>query len=203
MPDDVRVGDIVLVRHGETEWSKAHRHTSFTDLPLTPAGQREARALAPALAGRRFAAVLSSPRHRAQHTAELAGLTLTAVDPDLAEWNYGQYEGVTTDEIRRTRPNWLLWTDGCPDGESPAQIGARLDRVLTRVRPLLTGGDVALIGHGHALRVAAARWIGLPPSHGRLLRLDTATLSTLGYEHEWEVILRWNATVERHTEAHD
>ena len=193
MTDDVRMGDLVLVRHGETEWSRAHRHTSSTDLALTPTGDRQARALAPALAGRPFAAVLSSPRQRATRTAELAGLTVTAVDHDLAEWNYGQYEGLTTDEIRRTRPDWLLWTDGCPDGESPAQIGARIDRVLARVRPLLTGADVALVGHGHALRVVAARWIGLPPSDGRLLRLDTATLSTLGFEHEREVILRWNA----------
>jgi broad specificity phosphatase PhoE len=190
------MGEVVLVRHGETEWSKAHRHTSSTDLPLTPAGERQAQALAPALAGRRFAAVLSSPRQRARRTAELAGLPVTAIDHDLAEWQYGRYEGLTTAEIRSTRPDWLLWTDGCPDGESPAQVGARVDRVLARVRTLLTGGDVALVGHGHALRVVAARWLGLPPPDGRLLRLDTATLSTLGFEHEWEVVLRWNAPVD-------
>jgi len=190
------VGDIVLIRHGETEWSKARRHTSFTDLPLTAAGVRQAKALAPAFAGRRFAAVISSPRERATHTAELAGLAITAPDPDLVEWNYGQYEGLTTEEIRRARPDWLLWTDGCPGGESPADVGARVGRVLARVRPLLADGDVALIGHAHSLRVLAAAWIGLPPSQGRLLRLDTATLSTLGFEHEWEVILRWNAPVD-------
>lgn len=193
MPDDVRVREVVLVRHGETEWSKAHRHTSFTDLPLTEVGQRQAAALGPVLAGRRFAAVVSSPRQRAGRTAELGGLAVTAVDDDLTEWNYGDYEGLTTQEIRGTRPDWLLWTDGCPGGESPTQVGARADRLLARIRPLLADGDVALVGHAHVLRVLSARWIGLPPSHGRLLRLDTATISTLGFEHEREVILRWNA----------
>src|SRR5439155_6907587 len=154
---------------------------------------QQAKALRDALAGRPFAAVLSSPRQRALRTAELAGLTVTAVDADLGEWNYGRYEGLTTEEIRRTRPGWNLWTDGCPDGESPEQVGARLHRVLARVRD--TAGDVALVGHGHALRVLGARWVGLPPSAGGLLRLDTATLSTLGYEHEWQVILSWNAPV--------
>jgi broad specificity phosphatase PhoE len=187
------VGQVVLVRHGETDWSRANRHTSFTDLPLTPVGERQAKTLAGALLGRRFAAVLSSPRQRARRTAELAGLRITDVDEDLAEWNYGQYEGLTTVEIRDTRPGWLLWTDGCPDGESPTQIGSRIDRLITRVRTLVADGDVALVGHGHALRVVAARWIGLPPSNGRLLRLDTATLCTLGFEHEWEVISLWNA----------
>jgi probable phosphoglycerate mutase len=191
--EDAGVGDIVLVRHGQTGWSAAHRHTSYTDLPLTPEGERQAKALAGALAGRSFAAVVSSPRRRALRTAELAGLAVTAVDEDLAEWSYGRYEGLTTDEIRRTRPGWNLWTDGCPDGESPAEVGARLDRVLARVRD--TAGDVALVGHGHSLRVLGARWVGLPPAAGKLLRLDTATLSTLGYEHEWEVVLSWNAPV--------
>lgn len=189
------MGDVFLVRHGETEWSKAHRHTSSTDLPLTAAGERQARALAPALAGRRFAAVLSSPRQRARRTAELGGLPVTAVVEDLAEWDYGQYEGLTTDEIRRTRPDWLLWTDGCPGGESPAEVGGRIDRVLAGVGALLAGGDVALVGHGHALRVLAARWLGLWPTEGRLLRLDTGTLSTLGLEHESRVVVRWNAPV--------
>jgi probable phosphoglycerate mutase len=195
MPDDGPVGDVILIRHGETEWSAAGRHTSYTDLALTPTGERQARALTPRLAGRRFAAVLSSPRQRAWRTAELAGLTVSAIEDDLAEWNYGRYEGLTTVEIRRTRPDWVLWTDGCPDGESPAQVGARVDRVLTRIRPLLADGDVALLGHGHTLRVVGARWIGLAPGQGRLLRLDTATLSTLGFEHESEVVLRWNAPV--------
>jgi probable phosphoglycerate mutase len=189
------MGIIVLVRHGETEWSKAHRHTSYTDLPLTPVGERQAKALAPALADRRFVAVISSPRQRARRTAELAGLAVTTVDDGLVEWDYGEYEGLTTAEVRATRPGWQLWTDGCPGGESPEQVGARLDPVLARVRPLLDGGDVALVGHGHALRVLGARWVGLPPSAGKLLRLDTATLSELGFEHEWEVLQQWNSPV--------
>ena len=197
------MGEVVLIRHGETEWSAARRHTSFTDLPLTSAGEQQAKALAPALAGRRFAAVFSSPRQRARRTAELAGLTISAVDDDLAEWDYGQYEGLTTEEIRRKDPNWVLWTDGCPGGESPAQVGARVDRVLMRVRPILESGDVALVGHGHTSRVVGARWIGLPPAHGRLLRLDTATLSVLGFEHEWEVLSRWNAGVSRQSASGD
>jgi broad specificity phosphatase PhoE len=186
------MGEVVMVRHGATGWSAAGRHTSYTDVPLTDEGERQARALGTALAGRRFVAVLSSPRQRAWRTAELASLAATAVVDDLAEWNYGRYEGSTTAEIRRHRPGWDLWTDGCPDGESPAQVAVRADRVLARVGPLLAGGDVALVGHGHALRVVAARWIGLPPSAGGLLRLGTATLSTLGHEHERQVILHWN-----------
>jgi broad specificity phosphatase PhoE len=189
------MGNIVLVRHGETEWSKAHRHTSYTDLPLTPEGERQAKALATALAGRRFVAVISSPRQRARRTAELAGLTVTAVDEGLVEWNYGEYEGLTTAEIRAARPGWQLWTDGCPGGEPPEQVGVRLDAVLARVRPLLADGDVALVGHGHALRVLGARWVELPPTAGKLLRLDTATLSELGFEHDWAVLTRWNAPV--------
>src|SRR5688572_10781481 len=150
MVDDGPVGEVVLVRHGENEWSRAHRHTSSTDLPLTPEGERQAKALGPALAARRFVAVLSSPRQRARRTAALAGLTISAVDDDLAEWNYGEYEGMTTAEIRQTRPDWLLWTHGCPDGESPDQAGARLDRVLTRVVPLLAVGYVAVRRHAPA-----------------------------------------------------
>lgn len=185
--------EIVLIRHGETEWSRENRHTSYTDLPLTATGEQQAKALARLLAGRRFAAVIASPRQRALRTAELAGLTVGEVDEDLAEWNYGDYEGVTTAEIREQRPGWTVWTDGGgPGGESPAEIGARIDRLIERVRPLLAQGDVALVGHGHALRVLGARWIGLPPSGGGLLRLDTATLSALGYEREQRVILRWN-----------
>ncbi|HEV7897522.1 MAG TPA: histidine phosphatase family protein [Planosporangium sp.] len=189
------MGEIVLIRHGETEWSKSYRHTSYTDLPLTAEGERQAKALARALADRRFVAVIASPRQRALRTAELAGLAVTEVDDDLSEWNYGEYEGVTTAEIRHSRPGWTLWTDGNPGGESPAQVGARVDRVIERVRPLLAEGDVALVGHGHALRVLGARWIGLPPSAGALLRLDTGTLSALGFEREQEVIARWNNPV--------
>jgi probable phosphoglycerate mutase len=190
------VGEVILVRHGQTEWSAAGKHTSYTDITLTDEGEREARALAAPLAARRFAAVFCSPRQRAWKTAELAGLTVTAIVDDLAEWNYGHYEGLTTPEICERRPGWDLWIDGCPgEGESPAQVGARLDRVLARVRPLLDGGDVALVGHGHSLRVGGARWVGLPASAGGLIRLDTGTLSTLGHEHERQVIRQWNSPV--------
>ena len=189
------VNEIVLVRHGQTEWSAVGRHTSRTDLPLTTEGERQASALAPVLAGRSFIGVISSPRRRALSTAALAGLPVPATDEDLVEWDYGDYEGITSAQIRAGRPDWDLWRDGCPGGESPEQVGARLDRVLARARTLLADGDVALIGHGHALRVAGARWIGLPVAAGGLLTLDTATLSTLGYEHERPVLRTWNAPV--------
>jgi probable phosphoglycerate mutase len=187
------MAEIVLIRHGQTEWSAAGKHTSYTDLGLTSDGEQQARVAGKRLAGRSFAAVISSPRKRALRTAELAGLTVTETTEDLAEWNYGEYEGITSATIHETRPGWSLWTDGAPGGESPEQVGARLDRVLARTRTLLDGGDVALIAHGHALRVAGARWIGLPPSGGGLLKLDTATLSTLGFEHGNQVIDSWNA----------
>jgi broad specificity phosphatase PhoE len=189
------VGDIVLVRHGQTEWSANGRHTSRTDLPLTAEGERQARALGAALAGDPFVAVISSPRLRALTTAKLAGLVVSTVDDDLAEWDYGDYEGLTTGQIRHLRPDWNLWTQGCPGGESPDQVAARLDRVLDRVRPMLDGGDVVLISHGHALRTLAARWIGEPPTTGGRLKLDTATLSVLGHEHDTEVLQRWNQEI--------
>ncbi|MFI5493791.1 histidine phosphatase family protein [Actinoplanes sp. NPDC051859] len=187
------MAEIVLVRHGQTEWSAARRHTSYTDLELTATGEQEARRAGERLQGREFAAVFASPRRRATRTAELAGLTVTETTDDLAEWNYGDYEGITTATIRETRPSWSLWSDGCPGGESPAEVGARLDRVLHRARELLDQGDVALVAHGHSLRVAGARWIGLPASGGGLLRLDTATLSSLTFEHGNPVIGSWNA----------
>lgn len=186
------MGEILLIRHGETAWSASHRHTSYTDLELTPDGERQARALGRLLAGRRFVRVVSSPRQRATRTAHLCGLAIDATDPDLAEWNYGQYEGRTTADVHAERPHWNLWTEGAPGGESPAQVGERADRVLATVTPLLEQGSVALVGHGHSLRVVGARWIGLPPSAGGLLRLDTATVSVLGHEHGRQVILRWN-----------
>jgi broad specificity phosphatase PhoE len=191
------VGDVLLIRHGETTWSATGRHTSYTDLPLTEHGEQQSRALAAALKEYPLAAVLCSPRERAVRTAELAGLTVTEILDDLVEWSYGRYEGITTPEIHQERPGWELWTDGCPDGESPEQVGARLDRVLARVRELLAGtdGDVVLVGHGHALRVAGARWLGLPPAGGGLLRLDPARLSRLGHEHARPVILGWNCPV--------
>lgn len=187
------MAEIVLVRHGETAWSATGRHTSYTDIPLTAAGQAQARTLAPLLARHRFAAVLASPRQRAHETALLAGLTAVVADEDLTEWDYGSYEGVTTPEIKRDhRPDWNLWRDGAPDGESPTQLETRVDRLLGRVRRLLIDGDVALVGHGHTLRVVGARWVGLSASAGGLLRLDVATLSVLGHEHGRPVIRHWN-----------
>ena len=186
------MGQITLIRHGATTWSTARRHTSYTDLDLTPDGERQARSLRPALADERFVAVVASPRLRAVRTADLAGLTSTDTDEDLAEWNYGDYEGRTTAEIHEDQPGWSVWTDGCPGGESPSEVGERVDRLLSRLHPLLDQGHVALVGHAHSLRVLGARWVGLPPSAGGLLRLDTATLSLLGTEHGRRVILRWN-----------
>ncbi|BCJ75560.1 histidine phosphatase family protein [Catellatospora bangladeshensis] len=186
--------EIVLVRHGQTEWSAAGRHTSFTDLPLTPEGERQAARLAELLAGRAFAAVLCSPLQRAVRTAQLAGLDVTALDDDLLEWNYGAYEGRTTPDIREQRADWSLWDQGCPGpgGETAQLVGARADRVLERARTMLTAGDVALVGHAHQLRVLTARWLGLPPQGGALFRLETGTLSVLGFERETPVLLRWN-----------
>lgn len=193
-----RMGELIVVRHGETEWSRAGRHTGRTDLPLTPAGEAAVAALRPALAARPLAAVFTSPLRRAARTAELAGLDAKQ-DPDLVEWDYGGYEGLTTARIRERRPGWYLWRDGIVPGdaehpgETVAEVGARADAVLARVTPLLADGDVALIGHGHMLRVLAARWLRLPPADGRLFRLGTGTLSTLGTEHGEPVILTWNA----------
>jgi probable phosphoglycerate mutase len=184
--------EIVLIRHGQTEWSASGQHTSVTDLPLTGTGVRQSEALRMALGGRAFAAVLCSPRLRARHTAELAGLTVTAIDEDLAEWFYGDYEGLTTAEIRSGNPGWDLFRDGCPGGESPHQVGARIDRVLDRARAALDDGDVALVAHGHSLRVVTARWLGQPAAAGARYRLETATLSTLGHEHERQVLTSWN-----------
>lgn len=192
------MGDLLLARHGETEWSRAGRHTGGTDLPLTRAGEAQARSLAPLLAGRAFALVLTSPLARARRTAELAGLTGAEPEPDLREWDYGAYEGVTTADIHTTRPTWDLWTDGVPPGgefpgESPEQVGARADRVLERVAGALDQGDVMVVAHGHLLRVLTARRQGLHPSHGRLFRLETGTLSRLSLEHGRPVIAEWNS----------
>ena len=185
------MGDLWVVRHGQTEWSVAGRHTSTTDLPLLPEGEDAARELGPRLAGHPFALVLTSPRLRARRTAELAGFPGAAVDEDLAEWAYGDYEGVTSAEIQEQAPGWTIWTGTVPGGESAEQVGARLDRVVARV--LDVEGDALVFGHGHALRALAARWLGLPVSEGRLLRLDTATVSVLGHEREDPVVLRWNS----------
>lgn len=186
------MAEIIVIRHGQTEWSANGRHTSVTDLPLTAEGEEQAVRLRAPLAGRAFAAVISSPRIRATRTAELAGLTVTDIDDDLAEWRYGDYEGITSEQIRTTDPDWDLWRDGCPGGEKPDEVGARLDRVLAKARPLLDHGDVMLVAHGHSLRVATARWLGQPVAAGGLYLLETATMSALGFEHGRPVLLRWN-----------
>ncbi|MET9449042.1 histidine phosphatase family protein [Streptomyces cinerochromogenes] len=194
------MGDLLLVRHGETEWSLSGQHTSWTDLPLTEHGEEQAKSLAPLLTGRTYARALASPLSRALRTAELAGIPGVVPDPDLHEWDYGGYEGVTTVEIHRTRPGWDLWTDGVPPGpeghpgESPEEIGARADRVLARVDAALAedAGDVVLVAHAHFLRVLTARRLGLPPAEGRLFQLATGTVSRLSTEHDRPVIAEWN-----------
>ncbi len=207
-----RMGELILLRHGETEWSATGRHTGRTDVPLTPRGEAQAAALARAFARRKIQAVFTSPAERAVRTAKLAGLDGARQDPDLWEWDYGGYEGRTTAQIRAQRPGWYLWRDGVipgdagHPGETVDQVGRRADAVLGRVRPLLGAGedaaagggqghdrgDVVLVAHGHILRVLAARWLGLPPAGGRLLRLDTGTCSALGTEHGYPVIAGWN-----------
>ena len=184
---------IYLARHGETAWTLSGQHTGLIDLPLTPAGERNARQLGERLKGSRFAAVFTSPLQRAVRTCELAGFgSIAKVDPDLVEWNYGQFEGLRLAEILAKYPNWDLFRDGCPGGESPTQIAGRADRVAKRLRALQA--DVLLFSSGHFLRVLAARWLGLDPVGGRYLLLSTASLSVLGYEHNLSqpVIRLWN-----------
>jgi broad specificity phosphatase PhoE len=202
------MGELILLRHGQTEWSKAGKHTGRTDVPLTPAGVADAAELAPMLARRHIVAVFTSPAFRARRTAELAGLSggdggqfSVTVDPDLWEWDYGGYEGLTTPQIQEEWPGWSLWRDGViagdteHPGETVEQVAARVDRVLKRALACLAEGsdcDVVLVAHGHVLRVLTARWLGLPPTDGRLFRLDTGTVSTLGAEHGEPVITSWN-----------
>jgi broad specificity phosphatase PhoE len=213
------MGQLILLRHGETEWSASGRHTGRTDIPLTPRGEAAAATLAPALARRKIGpvftgpvftgpvfagtvftgTVLTSPARRAVRTAELAGLRDATTDPDLWEWDYGGYEGLTTAQIQQQRPGWYLWRDGVipgdadHPGETVAQVGARADAVLARVRPLLAGADdVVLVAHGHLLRVLAARWLGLAARDGRLFQLDTGTFCILDTEHGEPVITSWN-----------
>lgn len=183
--------EIVLVRHGETEWSRAGRHTGRTDIDLTPTGRRQARQLAASLADMRFTRVLTSPLRRAAETCRLAGWYDVAERRDeLAEWDYGAYEGRTTAEVRQERPGWSLWHDGTPGGESAADVAARLAPLVSQLR--MTDGDVVVFAHGHVLRVLAACWLGLAPADGRFFALSTAAVSRLGWEHETAVILRWN-----------
>jgi len=192
------MGDLILLRHGETEWSLAGKHTGRTDIPLTPRGEAAAAALGPVLARRDIVAVFSSPAQRAVTTAALAGLADAKPDPDLWEWDYGGYEGLTTRQIRESRPGWYLWRDGVirgdagHPGETIEHVAHRVGRLLARVAPLLADGDVALVAHGHVLRVLTACYLRLPPADGRVFRLDTGTVSTLGTEHGAPVILSWN-----------
>jgi probable phosphoglycerate mutase len=188
---------ILLARHGETEWSLSGQHTGTTDIPLTDNGREAARRLGRRLGGREFALVLTSPLQRARETCQLAGLGERAqIDENLREFDYGEYEGRTTKEIREERPDWDLWRDGNPGGETAGQVGARVDAVILRARE--AGGDVALFAHGHVLRVLGARWCGLAPEAGRLLSLGTAALCDLGYEHENSSIWLWNDTSHLH-----
>jgi probable phosphoglycerate mutase len=184
------MNELWLVRHGKTEWSANGRHTSTTDLPLLPEGEEVARSLAPRLAEPSFALVLTSPMLRARRTAALAGFESAEVDEDLVEWDYGDYEGVTTKEIRERVPGWTVWNQPVPGGETETHVCARLDRVVARAQAC--DGDTLVFGHGHALRALAARWLRRPVSFGQHLRLDTATVSVLGWEHEAPVVLRWN-----------
>jgi broad specificity phosphatase PhoE len=199
-----RMGDLILLRHGQTEWSLAGKHTGRTDIPLTAHGDASAAALGPMLAKRQIVAVFTSPASRAVRTAQLAGLDGAGgrypvkQDPDLWEWDYGGYEGMTTAEIQERRPGWDLFRDGVipgdalHPGETVQQVSERTDRVLARAAPFLDEGDVVLVAHGHVLRVLTARWLRLVPADGRLLRLDTGTMSTLGAEHDQPVIATWN-----------
>jgi broad specificity phosphatase PhoE len=188
----------VLLRHGATEWSASGKHTGRTDVPLTSTGEHQAQLVAALIAGRTFALVLASPLRRAQETAKLAGLSHIETDANLVEWDYGGYEGLTTAQIRAMLPGWSLWRDGVPahsdglPGETAADVGVRADRVIARTLPVLGRGDVALVSHGHFLRVLAARWLSLPPTGGALFALDTASVSVLGFEHGEHVVRQWD-----------
>lgn len=182
---------VVLIRHGETQWSHSGRHTSFTDLALTEHGKQEAQLLRPILKYWDFKKVLSSPLIRAKETCRLTGYSDVDFDADLSEWNYGRYEGLTTDEIQQDVPYWDIFADGCPEGESPEEVGTRVDRVIRKIRNI--EGDVAVFSHGHLARVFAARWINLPVIDGHIFVLDTATLNVLGAYHESPAIVTWNA----------
>ena len=192
------MGELILLRHGETQWSAEGKHTGRTDIPLTPHGEEAAKALAPLLSRRRIVATFTSPARRAVTTAAFAGLDNARPDPDLWEWDYGGYEGMTTPQIQQRRPGWYLWRDGVTPGdaehpgETIEQVAQRADRVLARVAPLLAQGDVALVAHGHLLRVLTARYLRLEPTAGQLFRLDTGTVGTLGTEHAEPVMTSWN-----------
>jgi broad specificity phosphatase PhoE len=184
--------EVWLVRHAETEWSRTGKHTGRTDIPLTDNGREVARSLRPRLEGHAFALVLCSPLARARETAKLAGLECSGLRDDLLEWDYGEYEGITTPEIRERRPGWYLWRDGMPGGETADDVGARCDRVIAEARA--ADGDVALVAHGHILRALGARWVDAPAAFGGRLHLGTGSISVLGYEREVASIHLWNAT---------
>lgn len=182
--------EVWLLRHGETEWSKSGQHTGTSDLPLTEAGEDAARALQPVLARTTFDRVCTSPLQRAKRTAELAGVGPAEVDPDLVEWNYGDYEGLTRAQVRDKEPGWTVWKDGAPGGESPQQVSDRADRLIKRYEE--RSGRVLLVAHGHVLRVLAARWVGSPAALGEHLLLDTGTISVLGFDRGLPVVQHWN-----------
>jgi len=185
--------EIYLMRHGETQWSLSGKHTGVTDIPLTERGRQQARLLRQELVTRNFKLVLTSPLQRARETCELAGLAERAeIDPDLMEWNYGDYEGLTSDQIHAHHPGWTIFNDGGPDGETPGQVGVRVDRVIARVRAV--SGDAALFAHGHVLRVLAARWLGLAPGAGAHFLLDTATVCVLNSDGGIAALKRWNVS---------
>lgn len=196
--------EIVLLRHGSTEWSAVGKHTGRTDIPLTTEGEQQAKGAAAELVGFHFGVALASPLARASRTAELAGLADVELEPNLMEWDYGGYEGLTTAQIREQKPGWLLWRDGVVvgpsgNGETAADVGSRADQVIARIMPVLESQsgqrrDVVLVSHGHLLRVLAARWLGLSPTAGGYFALDTASISVLGFEHGQRVIRRWNET---------
>lgn len=186
--------EIFLVRHGETEWSLSGQHTGITDIPLTENGRSVAKRFAPFFADKNFALVLTSPLSRAKKTCELAGLgKMAKVDKDLMEWNYGKYEGLTTEQIQKKSPEWLLFRDGCPGGETPLQVSERADRLIEKIRAI--DGNVALFAHGHILRVLAVRWLGLSAIFGSNFILDTATLSILSYYRDIPAVKLWNGIV--------
>jgi probable phosphoglycerate mutase len=186
------IQQVYLIRHGETAWSLSGQHTGTTDIPLTENGRRVATLLQPVLTRETFTLVLTSPLQRARETCALAGLgECAAIERDLMEWNYGEYEGLTSQQIHITRPGWMVFTDGCPGGESPDQVGARVDRVIAKVRAV--EGHVALFAHGHVLRALAARWLGLRAADGGHFLLDTATLNILSSYRGLPAVQRWNA----------
>jgi probable phosphoglycerate mutase len=187
---------VLLIRHGETEWSLSGQHTGTTDIPLTGRGRAVAKLLKPLLAEQTFALVLCSPLWRARETCDLAGLSdRVEIEHDLAEWNYGEYEGLTPQQIHAVRPGWMIFTDGCPNGEGPGEVEARIDRVIGKIHAVAGNGDVAVFSHGHLIRAFAARWLGLRVAEGRFFLLDPATVNVMSYYRGIPAVKRWNAPI--------